>query len=434
MGRGHRPYTRLLGALALAATTLPPLASLAADAPPELTVCAECAYTGISAALEAAPAGATVRVRPGRYVSEGALVIRKPVSLIGEGRPVIDGAKLDDVIRIEGAPGVVIQGFQIRNSGFSYVREMAGIKVIEAGDCTLDDNELVDNNFGIYLANSKDCRITSNRIQGVIKSEADTGNGIHVWQGTGHLFSGNDLSASRDGIYFEFVNDSRIERNRSHGNLRYGLHFMNSNRDVYEQNVFTNNGAGVAVMYSRQITMNGNEFSESRGTAAYGLLLKEISESAVTRNRFDRNSVGIYMEGANRSRFESNTISNNGWALRLMGSCEGNRFVRNDFTGNTFDVTTNSRYSENEFVRNYWSHYDGYDLDRNGVGDRPFRLSSLSAIILERVDSSFILLHSFLFTLLDEVERALPELIPERLEDTEPSMRPTAGAANGSAA
>ncbi len=389
---------------------------------PELRVCAECALKTITQALAAAPSGSTIRVAPGRY-TDAPIVIDKTVALLAEKGAVLDSEGRGDVITINGASNVRIEGFELRGSGFSYTKELAGIKIESAKNCVLKNNTLARNSFGIYLAASEGCRVEGNRITGIPKTETDTGNGIHIWQGSHHVISGNEISESRDGIYFEFVSDSRIDHNHSHDNIRYGLHFMSSNRDAYTGNVFTRNGAGVAVMYSRKIEMIDNEFSHNQGTAAYGLLLKEIFDSVIRGNRVVDNSVGIYMEGSNRSAIENNYVARNGWALKIMGSCENNVFTNNDFSGNTFDAATNSSFSDNEFRKNHWSSYNGYDLNHDGVGDHPFRMSSLSSIIVERVDSSFILLHSFLFTLFDEIERALPELTSERLMDTEPLMK-----------
>lgn len=57
----------------------------------------------------------------------------------------------------------------------------------------------------------------------------------------------------RDGIYLEFADNCEITNNQSIDNLRYGLHFMFSNDDIYRGNIFENNGAGVAVMFSKEL-------------------------------------------------------------------------------------------------------------------------------------------------------------------------------------
>ncbi|MFN8338406.1 MAG: NosD domain-containing protein [Saprospiraceae bacterium] len=82
---------------------------------------------------------------------------------------------------------------------------------------------------------------------------------------------GNQVKGHRDGIYFEFVTHSVIWRNISKQNVRYGLHFMFSNDDAYINNIFDGNGAGVAVMYTKNVTMYSNVFKNSTGDAAYGI-------------------------------------------------------------------------------------------------------------------------------------------------------------------
>ncbi len=371
------------------------------------------------------PGGAVI-VQAGRY-SEGVILIDKPVTIRGEGMPIVDGRGEGDVFQVRNADGVEISGFEIRGSGRSYITEFAGIKVEDSVGCVIHGNTLVDNNFGIYLANTKRCRVSGNSIRGVPGNEADTGNGIHIWQGSEHEISGNLIEGSRDGIYFEFVDDSQILGNTSCGNLRYGLHFMFSHRDKYQGNEFCRNGAGVAVMYSQWIQMIGNKFKHNSGAAAYGLLLKDIRDAVIHDNIFDSNSTSVYMEGSNRGDFQGNTFSGSGWGLRILGDCEANSFTQNDFIDNSFDVSTNSMGNPNTFSENYWSQYDGYDLNYDGVGDIPFRLVSASSLVLERIDASFMLVGSPIFRMLDAIERALPQLIPERVQDERPRMIPVAG-------
>jgi nitrous oxidase accessory protein len=203
--------------------------------------------------------------------------------------------------------------------------------------------------------------------------EATAGNAIHAWKSNHLRIYDNLLTGHRDGIYFEFVDDSFIERNDSHGNLRYGLHFMFSNRDAYRGNTFRNNSAGVAVMFSQFIEMSSNAFRENWGGASYGLLLKEISDGQISDNLFNRNTIGVLAEGANRLQIIRNQFTRNGTAIDIKGNCLDNLIAANNFLANTFEVVTNSKHNNNVYRANYWSGYKGYDLDRNGVGDVPYR-------------------------------------------------------------
>jgi nitrous oxidase accessory protein len=237
------------------------------------------------------------------------------------------------------------------------------------------------------------------------------------------LIVGNTISGHRDGIYFEFVTNSVIWRNTSFTNLRYGLHFMFSHNNAYITNIFRENGAGVAVMYSHGVKMFNNFFQENWGDAAYGILLKEITDSYIGGNHFEKNTIGIYMEGASRIDLERNSFLNNGWGLKIQASCMDIVVTKNDFVGNTFDVATNGSLVLNTFNNNYWDKYEGYDLDKNGEGDVPYRPVSLYSMIVEKNPPAMMLFRSFITSLMDKTEKVLPGLTPENLKDEHPMMR-----------
>jgi len=231
------------------------------------------------------------------------------------------------------------------------------------------------------------------------------------------------VEGHRDGIYFEFVSNSVIEKNYSTKNIRYGLHFMFSNSDSYVGNTFKDNGAGVAVMYSKDVLMLENFFDHNWGPNAYGLLLKEISDARIFSNKFDKNTVGILMESTNRIDVTNNTFRDNGWAMRIQASCNENTVGYNDFYSNTFDVATNGSLSLNKFYSNYWDKYEGYDINKDGVGDVPYHPTSMYSMVIEQNPNALILLRSFMVNLLDKAEKAIPSLTPENLVDDKPLMK-----------
>jgi nitrous oxidase accessory protein len=379
-------------------------------------------YSTIHAALEKVRANDTIYVHEGTY-AEGNLAIDKPLTLIGINYPVLDGLHRDEIITVT-ASGVTVRGFEIRNTGQLSTLDVAGIKVLSANNVVIEENRFRDCNFAIYLSNTIGCRVCCNDISGIIKEEQNSGNGIHLWKCSEALIEENHITGHRDGIYFEFVSDSEIRGNNSEQNLRYGLHFMFSHNDHYHHNTFRNNGAGVAVMYSRQVQMNENQFIQNWGSSAYGILLKDISDSHIWKNNFERNSAGVYMEGASRIIVEQNQFRENGWALRVQASCDANVVRQNNFFGNSFDVSTNGNLVLNTFDGNYWDRYEGYDLDRDGVGDVPFRPVSLYAVVVERMPYGLMLMRSFMVYLMDKAEKIIPSLTPERLMDEKPAMKP----------
>lgn len=376
----------------------------------------------VSEAVQHAMPGDTVCVHGGIY-AEGNIIIEKPMVLIGEDWPVLDGQFKCEIITVK-SPYVTISGFVIRNSGQMSTIDLAGIKVLAVHHVVIEDNRIDKCNFGIYLSNTVSCTVRCNVMTGEPREEQNTGNGIHVWKGDSICVQGNDASGHRDGIYFEFVTNSVIEDNMSHNNIRYGLHFMFSHRDHYRFNIFRDNGAGVAVMFSHDVEMFRNNFLHNWGGAAYGLLLKEISDSDISGNRFEENTSGIYMEGANRIRVHHNFFRGNGWAMRIQASCDGNTVSDNDFMSNSFDVSTNGKKVLNSFNNNYWDKYEGYDLNHDGTGDVPYRPVSLYAVTVEQMPHGLLLMRSFMVYLMDRAERLIPSLTPVDLMDERPRMTP----------
>jgi nitrous oxidase accessory protein len=372
--------------------------------------------------IKAARVGDTILLYAGTY-REGNIVINKPVYLAGIGKPVLDGEGRYEILTLTGEC-IVVKGIHFKDAGYSSVNDYAAISVIDAGYVTIENNTISNSYFAIHLANTTRSLVSNNSISGNNKSEHNSGNGIHLWKCDEVLIENNQVEGHRDGIYFEFVTNSIIQNNNSTKNIRYGLHFMFSNNDSYLENTFSNNGAGVAVMYSHHVLMLKNHFEQNWGPSAYGILLKDINDSRIYHNTFLHNTVSILMEGANRISVGNNLFSSNGWALKVQANCSDNNFHANNFLGNTFDVATNGSISLNHFQGNFWDKYEGYDLNRDGVGDVPYRPVSMYAMIIEQNPNSLILLRSAMVSLLEKAEKAIPSLTPANLADAYPKMKP----------
>ena len=379
--------------------------------------------TTIREGLNVAKAGDTIMVYEGLYKEQN-LVVTKPVTLKGVNYPVIDGEGKYEIITIK-ASHVIVEGLVVQHSGRSGMQDFAGIKIVNARYVTVRDNILKENYFGIFSQFGFKCVIINNKLSASGTTEQQSGNGIHCWKSDSMQVIGNTISGHRDGIYFEFVTNSLIWKNRSEKNIRYGLHFMFSNNDSYISNIFRDNGAGVAVMFTKGVKMFNNYFQENRGEAAYGILLKEISDSHIEGNHFENNTMGIYMEGSNRIIIKRNQFLQNGWAVKIQASCEGNNLQRNNFIGNTFDIGTNGSLVLNTFDYNYWSKYEGYDLNKDRLGDVPFRPVSIYSMIVETNPPAMMLFRSLIVGLLDKTEKLLPGITPE-IKDNHPLMKPIA--------
>jgi len=386
-----------------------------------IVVAPQTKIASLQQAITLAKNGDTILVKKGTYLSLNTL-IDKELTILGQNQPVLDARFQEEVLTIT-ASHVKLDGFIIKNSKTGAMRDFAGIRLSNVEFVTISNNTLVNNFFGIYLSNCKRIQVLHNRISGSYNIE-NSGNGIHLWKCKEVLLSGNYVTRHRDGIYFEFAKKCLIENNFSEKNIRYGLHFMFSDDDTYRHNTFKNNGSGVSVMYTRRIAMLNNTFIENWGSSIYGVLLKEITDARIEGNHFIRNTTGIYMENSDRITVTHNDFISNGWAMRVLASCNKDNFTENNYKGNSFDVTTNGTLKEIYFNSNYWDKYEGYDLNKDGNGDIPYRPISLYAQIIEQNPQSVMLMRSFIVNLIDKVERAIPSLTPESVKDGKPRMKP----------
>ena len=87
------------------------------------------------------------------------------------------------------------------------------------------------------------------------------------------------------------------------------------------------------------------------------------------------------------------------------------------------DLVLYSKVNNNTFDGNYWSDYNGYDLDGNEVGDVPHRPVRLFSHVLDKVPEGIVLLRSFFIDILNFSERVNPAFTPKNVQDSRPLMK-----------
>lgn len=373
-------------------------------------------HASISAALSAAEPGDTVRVGPGVYHER--LRVERPVTLLGEGRPVLDAGGRGHAV--EATARLEIRGFVLRNTGAVVEEEHAGV-MVRGAPAVVADNVMEDVFYGVYLKEAGGSVVSGNRIVGKDLPPPRRGDGIRLWYSSDSRIVDNRVRHTRDVVVY-FSNRLRVR-----GNVitdgRYGLHYMYSDHNEFRENVFRDNQVGAFVMYSRDVRLRDNVFAESRGSSGMGLGLKDADEITARGNLFVRNESGVYLDNAPRSRdarnrFRDNLFLYNETAVRLLPSVTGNDFRDNSFVGNTRPALVSGGMGEgqaaqNDWTGNHWSGYAGFDRDGDGVGDTPYRHARLSDDLMSRHEELKLFARSPVMPVLEAVRRFFPFLEPE---------------------
>jgi nitrous oxidase accessory protein len=377
----------------------------------------------LQALVDAAAPGATIEVAAGTY--EGDLFIDRPIRLVGAGRPLLRGSGAGSVVLVRAAD-VEIAGFDVDGGGGGDLgRDASGIHVA-APRARIRDIRVRNTLFGIYLREADGSSVVRSRVEGIrAKAAGEKGSGIHVWNTNGFELTENEIVDVRDGVYIQSSPHGRIRGNVAR-DLRYGLHYMYSDDNVFEDNVFENGDAGTAVMYSRRLTFRRNQFLRNRGFASVGLLLKACDDVVAEDNVIADNARGVFIEGSIGNVLRGNVIAGSDAAVVLFDSATRVAFTGNSFVGNLAPLSLSGRRTDADFTGNYWSDNPSPDLDGDGRTDQPYRLSSLFDHLRGNLTAADLLSRSFAASAVGAAERAFPVLQPVPVVDRAPLARPPA--------
>ena len=380
-------------------------------------------FTSIGAAIKAARAGDTIQVRAGSYPEQ--IVVDKTLAIQGLDKPVIHGESASVITVL--ADRCTIRGFVIEHSGADLQQEDSGILLKSRGNL-IEDNELRDVLFGIYMYSSGENTIRRNNISGRPWLDlGDRGSGLHFYNSPANTIEDNVIMEARDGMYIQNSPQNVICRNRV-TNLRYGLHYMYSDRNRFEENIFANNVAGAAIMYSNGIEFRRNAFIHNRGFSSFGILFQECNDCLAQENFIVDNGAGLFMEAIRRSTFRANVIAENDVAIEMFSSADGNIFTENNFIENLSPLHVIGRSTTTVWMENgrgnFWRDSQGYDGDGDGIDDVPHKVQNVFEYMEGNYPRLRIYLNSPAAQALAVAEKTLPVLKGSSEIDRAPLSRP----------
>ncbi len=364
---------------------------------------------------------------PPAGVYAGPVVIDKPITIDGRGKVTIDGGGHGSVIRILGN-GVTIKGLHLTHSGESANDIDAGVQV-RGNYNVIKDNIIDDCLFGVDLQQSKNNIVRRNRISSKLAfGLGQRGDSVRLWYSFDNQITDNITTNVRDMVVWYSANNT-IARNRG-SNSRYSLHFMYSRYNLVEDNVYVNNAVGIFLMYSDGVVLRNNSITYASGPTGVGIGFKETSDLTLENNKVLYCATGLYIDVSpfqpdTTNRFSHNLIAYNGIGVRFLNEWHGNIFKQNEFSGNLTQVVVSGRGTANKNIweGNYWSDYEGFDRDGDGVGDRPFELYTYADRLWRDIPNAQFFKGSPMLETLDFLERLAPFSPPELLvRDNKPLL------------
>lgn len=329
-------------------------------------------------AIDKSPAGAIIKLSAGTY--KGNLTINKPISIIGTGKNVIiQGEGKGSIITIDSSY-VTIKNLQIRNSGERHDTLDAAIVMKKVKQCEISNNHITNALFGIDLQQVRNSIISNNYIESKKFTLGLRGDGIRLWYSNDNIIKNNHLYKSRDMVIW-YSHGNTIESNKGEYG-RYSLHFMYAGKNIIKNNEYQYNSVGIFFMYSKDSIATNNSIKSSLGNTGMGIGLKEVSGFTLENNTMIYNARGLYIDRSpfdpgKRNKIINNNILYNTEAMHFHSINEDNDITQNTIMGNIEDIVNNTRGSKiylNNWNNNYWDNYEGFDSNRDNIGDKPHKV------------------------------------------------------------
>jgi len=374
--------------------------------------------------IDVTPPGGVLRPPPGTYA--GPVVIRRPLTLEGEGRISIDAGGRGTVLSII-ADQVTVRGLHLTNSGESHDTVDAGI-LVEGNDNLVEDITIDNSLFGIHLRQTRRTTVRHNRISSKPFDVNMRGDGIRLWYSSDNLIEQNTLRDVRD-IFLINSPDNRLIGNdvRDSG---VAIQLVYAPGNLLEDNTIEGNTTGIVLVYSDDNIIRRNRLHHVRSASGSALAVKESSGILIEENDILHCAIGILANSPvhpeNTLELRNNRFTYNDVAMYFYGEKGGHTIQGNRFEQNLQDIAVSAATSAraNHWHDNHWDKYQGFDRDGDGIGDLPHEIHLYSdRLWMDRPMTRFFR-GSPMLDLIDFIERLAPFTDPPLvLRDPTPSVR-----------
>ena len=374
------------------------------------------AFQPLQPLVDATEEGGTLILPPGTYA--GPVVVDKPIVIDGRNEVTVDGGGKGTVFLLD-TDGATLKNLHITNSGEFHNDLDSGVQI--RGKFNVVKNNVIDNClFGVDLQQSNNNIVRNNTISSKPFDLGQRGDSVRLWYSFNNKVTDNKITGVRDMVVWYSANNE-LSRNTG-SDSRYSLHFMYSRYNLVEDNKYYNNAVGIFLMYSDGIIVRNNHIAHAAGPTGVGIGFKETSDLTIENNEILYCATGLYIDVSpyqpdTTNRFSGNLVAYNGIGIRFLNDWTGNIFKQNQFADNLTQIVVSGGKTANRNVweGNYWSDYEGFDLDQDGVGDKPYELYAYADRLWQDQLYAQFFKGSPVLEVLDFLERLAPFTEPDLL-------------------
>ncbi|MFB6072544.1 MAG: nitrous oxide reductase family maturation protein NosD [Halobacterium sp.] len=383
-------------------------------------------YDSLSAALDAAESGDTVRVTGS---VNGPVTVETPGVTIAGTAPsqsVIAGDAEGTVLTVN-ASDVTVRDVWVRNAGYSTTDNDAAVW-IDGANATVDGVRVTNTTFGVWVDGVPSVVVRDSTIVGreSIARLSDRGNGIQLWEAEAAVVANNTITDVRDGVYFSWSSNVTA-RNNTMWDLRYGVHYMYSDDCLLANNTAFDNDVGFALMLSDRITVVNNTAVNNTGSSGHGVLVKSVDHSRIAYNDFVENENGLFVYNSLDNTIAGNLFLGNDVGVHLTGGSVdergyGNSFIRN---GDAMKAVIGQQVAWNGSERgNFWSDARPVDVDHDGVSEVRYQATGVLDEITRKHPETEVFASSPAFDAVRLASRSVPLVQTPGVVDYHPLARP----------
>jgi parallel beta-helix repeat protein len=351
---------------------------------------------GYATIQEAINSGATsdgdvISVGPGIYYEN--IVVNRTLTIIAqEGTAtIIDGGTTGTCVDITSS-NVTFSGFTIRNSG---VNASSGICLDSVGNCSILDNTVTANYYGIYLNCSENDTLRNNEMNDNIYNLEVDGN-----ESANFINYIDNSNTVNDKTVYYLVDDNNLDINPSTYPDAGYIALVNCT-NVTEQDLnLSNNGNGILLVDTQNSKLTGNDVANT----VEGIQLIDSEGNTLRNNTLSNNSNSFWVQGGYSNDVDASNTMNGEvicyWVNQhdktvpsdsgcvVLADCSGitvhNLDLANNLESIVLSSTSNTTINQNQISNSYYGitledSSNGNNITNNTVSNNEYGIYCVSS-------------------------------------------------------